>query len=100
MRKDKHFNGEPVFAQIIKLLPLDDIRLIAQKSSSDRYVKKFCTVQHLIAMLYGVTSSYNSLREVVSGIVSYGDNMKKKIWKISGAQNRLARRQLRMDWYW
>jgi hypothetical protein len=75
MGKDIHFSGEPVFAQLIKLLPFDDIKSIANELGSDRYIKKFCTVQHLITMLYGVTSGCTSLREVVSGIVSYGDKI-------------------------
>jgi hypothetical protein len=75
MSKDKYFSGEPVFAQIIKLLPMDDIRSIAKELGSDRYIKKFTTEDHLITMLYGVTSGCTSLREVVTGIVSYGDKI-------------------------
>lgn len=75
MSKDKYFIGNPVFAQIIKLLPFAKIRNIAKKHQSDRYTKKCDTLNHLITMLYGVISGCNSLREVCGGIVSYGNKI-------------------------
>jgi hypothetical protein len=75
MSKDKYFIGNPVFAQIIKLLPFAKIRSIAKKHQSDKYTKKCDTLNHLITMLYGVISGCNSLREVCEGIVSYGNKI-------------------------
>jgi len=75
MSKSNTFFGQPVFSQLINLLDKDKIDTLAKKSGSDHYCKKFNTFQHLITMVYGVTSGCNSLREMCSGIVSYGDKI-------------------------
>ena len=50
-----------------------DNRTIEHKT--DHYCKKFTTFQHLITIIYGVTSGCNSLRELCGGIVSYGNKI-------------------------
>jgi hypothetical protein len=75
MSKDNYYIGNPIFSQILKILPYEKIRKVAKKHNSDKYIKRCDTVQHLITMLYGVMSGCNSLREVCSGIVSYGDKI-------------------------
>lgn len=56
---------------------LDKGKIMRQSLShkSDYYCKRFTTFQHLITMIYGVTSGCNSLRELCGGIVSYGDKI-------------------------
>src|SRR5690625_372424 len=75
MNKNKTFFGQPIFSQMINLLDKDKIDKQAQELGTDHYCKKFDTFQHLITMVYGVTSGCNSLRELTSGIVSYGDKI-------------------------
>lgn len=75
MSKNTTFFGQPIFSQMINLLDKDKIDQFAQQHNSDHYCKKFSTFQHLITMVYGVTSGCNSLRELTSGIVSYGDRI-------------------------
>ncbi len=75
MSKSKFFFGQPIFSQLINLLNKEKIDKLAEEHQTDRYYKRFTTFQHLITVLYGVTSSCNSLRELCSGIVSYGDKI-------------------------
>ena len=75
MYKSKNFFGQPIFSQMVGLLDNVQIKTRAQERHSDHYCKRFTTFQHLITMLYGVTSGCNSLRELCSGIVSYGDKI-------------------------
>ncbi len=75
MGKNSIFFGQPIFSQLINLLSKQKIDKIAKDHQSDRYCKRFTCFQHLITMLYGVTSGCNSLRELCSGIVSYGDKI-------------------------
>ena len=75
MSKNTYFNGQPIFSQIINLLNKNEIDKIASKNNSNHYYKRFDTFQHLITMLYGTISGCNSLRELCSGIVSYGDKI-------------------------
>lgn len=75
MGKSNTFFGQPIFSQMINLLDKEQIDGLAQEWGTDHYCKKFSTFQHLITMVYGVTSGCNSLRELSSGIVSYGDKI-------------------------
>lgn len=75
MSKNKHFFGQPIFSQIISLIKRDRVESLSKDHKSDHYCKKFSTFQHLITMSYGVLSGSNSLREMCSGIVSYGDKI-------------------------
>ena len=75
MNKNTFFFGQPIFSQIIGLLPKDKIIQLAKENNADHYCKKFDTFQHLLTMSYGVISGCNSLREITTGIVSYGDKL-------------------------
>jgi hypothetical protein len=59
------FVGQPVLAQILKYLRKEDVDFIARRHRSDRYVKKLSTYNHLVALLFGVMSFCDSLRELV-----------------------------------
>ena len=75
MSKSTIFFGQPIFSQMISLLNKSKITTRALSHKSDHYCKRFSTFQHLITMVYGVTSGCNSLRELCGGIVSYGDKI-------------------------
>ena len=75
MSKSSIFFGQPIFSQMIGLLNNNKIAKRTKEHKSDRYCKRFTTFQHLITMLYGVTSGCNSLRELCGGIVSYGNKI-------------------------
>ena len=75
MSKGNIFFGQPIFSQMIGLLDRNKVNKRAEEKSSDKYCKRFNTFQHLITMIYGVTSGCNSLRELCGGIVSYGDKI-------------------------
>jgi hypothetical protein len=68
MVKDNKFSGIPVISQIIKLLDRPKINRTAREHQSDRYYKRFKTIDHLITMIYVVLSGCNSLREI-TGII-------------------------------
>ena len=57
---------------MVSLLNIDSIKKRVGERNSDHYCKRFSSFQHLITILYGVTSGCSSLRELCSGIVSYG----------------------------
>lgn len=75
MSKNSNFFGQPIFSQLINLLNPLQISKRSSEHRSDHYCKRFDTFQHTITMLYGVLSSCNSLRELCSGIVSYGEKI-------------------------
>jgi hypothetical protein len=68
MNKSTFFAGQPIFSQLISLLPREGIRRAVRTCNSDYYYKKFDTYHHLITMLYAAYQHCTSLREVVTGM--------------------------------
>jgi len=64
MDKNNKFSGKPIISQILNLLDRDKINRTAKENQSDKYYKKFKTIDHLITMIYTVLSSCTTLREI------------------------------------
>ncbi|MDR1102661.1 MAG: DUF4372 domain-containing protein [Tannerella sp.] len=69
MGKDstKNLVGQPIFKQIIKLIPKEKFEGLAIKCGSDRYYKRFFSWEQLITMLFGIFSRCDSMGEVCDG---------------------------------
>lgn len=70
MNKSTHFSGQPIFSQLINLIPRSKISQVSRSYHSDRYYKKFKTYEHLITMLYAIWSNCSSIREVTTGLLA------------------------------
>lgn len=70
MSKSNHFLGQPSYLQLIKFLDRSEINKIIRLGSYNRYTKHFDSYTHLITLLYAVLSRYDSIREVVVGLLS------------------------------
>lgn len=70
MGKSTNFNGQPIFNQLLTFIDKSEIRKIAKKHGSERYVKKFTTYNHLTVMLFAVFEGYHSIREVILGLLA------------------------------
>jgi hypothetical protein len=68
MSKTTFFTGQPVFSQLLSLIPRSVINRLASKHNSNRYSKKFDANAHLIAMLYAGFFQCTSLRELITGL--------------------------------
>ncbi len=68
MSKNTYFTGQPIFSQLLSLIPRSIIFQTAQQYQSDYYTKKFNTYSHLITMLFVVFKQCSSLREVEMGM--------------------------------
>ena len=75
MGKSNSFSGQPIFSQLINLLPKAKIQQVIQEFDSDRYCKKFFTWDHLIALLYSTYQQCTALREVQTGLVACGGRL-------------------------
>ncbi len=69
MGKDNIFLGQPVFGQIMSLIPRSLVAEIASQKLSDRYYKKFKTYDHVLSMLYAAMSGADNLRAVELGLM-------------------------------
>ena len=70
MAKDTFFTGQPVFTQLLQLIPRHIIKDVSRQHQSDRYYKRFKTYEHLVTMLYSSFHGCKSLREVVTGMMA------------------------------
>ena len=70
MNKSTFFSGQPIFTQLLKLIPKDAILRIVRDSKADHYCKRFNTYEHLVTILYSIFNNCNSLREVTTGMMA------------------------------
>ena len=68
MRKPKHFTGQPIFNQLLNLIPRSSVNKISRKYQADRYCKKFKSYDHVVTMLFSTLQQCSSLREVTTGM--------------------------------
>ncbi len=70
MGKDttKHLVGQPIFKQIMKILPREQFDLLVKQCDSDRYYKSFFSWDQLVVMLFGIFSRCDSMGEVCDGM--------------------------------
>lgn len=71
MSKSSLFTGQPIFSQILNLIPRALVDALARQFQSDYYYKKFDTYHHLVVMLFGVFNQCTSLREITTGILAW-----------------------------
>jgi hypothetical protein len=70
MGKDsiKNLVGQPVFKQIINLIPKDKFEELVIRCGSDKYYKAFFSWEQLVTMLFGIFSRCDSMGEVCDGM--------------------------------
>lgn len=68
MNKSTIFSGQPIFTQLLSLIPENIVSRLVRKHNSDRYCKTFDSKHHLITLLFGVINQCTSLREVITGL--------------------------------
>ena len=69
MSKSTYFNGQPIFSALLSLLSRDKIEQIATQGNYDRYTKKLDAYTHLVTLLFAVLKGYDSLREIIIGLL-------------------------------
>jgi hypothetical protein len=65
---EKKLVGQPIFKQIIDLIPKDKFALLVNKHQSDKYYKSFSSWKQLVTMLFGIFSRCDSMGEVCDGM--------------------------------
>jgi len=68
MGKSTIFSGQPIFTQLLSLIPDYLLQSLAHKYQADRYCKTFDSRHHLVTLLFGIINQCTSLREVVTGL--------------------------------
>ena len=68
MSKNTFFTGQPIFSQLLNLIPRRIVLQVAAEHNADYYTKKFDTYSHLVTMLFVAYGGCTSLREVEMGM--------------------------------
>ncbi|MDR1865632.1 MAG: DUF4372 domain-containing protein, partial [Bacteroidales bacterium] len=70
MGKDnpKNLVGQPIFKQMVKMLPKEKFDLLVQQQKSDKGYRAFMSWKQLISMLFGIFSRCDSSGEVCDGM--------------------------------
>ena len=66
---EKNLVGQPIFKQIINLLPKGKFDTLALQHQTDRYYKAFPAWTQLMTMLFGILSRCDSMGEVCDGMM-------------------------------
>jgi len=70
MRKITTFSGQPQYLQLLNLINRAKICTFSKKEGHDKYVKKLDGYTHFVALLFAVLMRYDSLRELVIGMMA------------------------------
>ena len=68
MPKSTFFTGQPIFTQLLSLIPRSMIYQLSRDYQCDRYCKKFRSFDHLTSMLFSTFHQCTSLRELITGL--------------------------------
>ncbi|MBC7848490.1 MAG: IS4 family transposase [Chitinophagaceae bacterium] len=68
MPKNTFFTGQPVFSQLLSLIPRSLVHSLSREYNCDRYCKKFTSYDHLVSMLFSAFHHCSSLRELITGL--------------------------------
>jgi hypothetical protein len=71
----KNLVGQPIFNQILKILPKEVISRIVLEAKSDRYYKSFSTWDEPVTLLFGIFTRCDSAREVCDGMAALGGKL-------------------------
>jgi hypothetical protein len=75
-RKHKFFTGQPIFSQLLSLIPSSMVAALCKKHRSNRYCKTFMAHDHLVTMLYQGFFQCLSLRELTTGLQANAERLR------------------------
>jgi len=70
MVKNNNFSGQPLLNQLLFFIDKGSVKRICKSNNGGAYVKKFSTYNHLVVMLFSALGGYNSIRELIIGLLS------------------------------
>ncbi|MDR2972980.1 MAG: IS4 family transposase [Bacteroidales bacterium] len=74
-KSNKNLVGQPIFKQIVKIIPRDVFNVLVNRCQSDKYYKTFFSWEQLVTMLFGIFSRCDSMREVCDCMRAMGGKL-------------------------
>lgn len=68
MPKNSFFTGQPIFSQLLSLIPRSTVSRLSREYDADRYCKRFTSFDHTVSMLFSTFHRCSSLRELITGL--------------------------------
>jgi len=68
MAQVTYFTGQPIFTQLLSLIPRTMVSKLTMKYDSDKYCKNYYTWDHVVSMLYCCFCQCTGTRELTTGI--------------------------------
>jgi len=65
---EKNLVGQPIYKQLLDLIPREKFDLLVSKHKSDRYYKTFSSWDELVTLLFGIFSRCDSMGELCDGM--------------------------------
>jgi hypothetical protein len=72
---EKNLVGQPIFNQVLKIIPRAVFDRIVLEQKSDRHCRAFSTWDELVTLLFGVFTRCDSAREVCDGMAALGGKL-------------------------
>lgn len=74
--KHSFFTGQPIFTQLLNLVPRTIVNQLSQQHKANRYCKTFKAYDHLVTMLYQGFFQCLSLRELTTGLQANAERLR------------------------
>lgn len=74
--KHTFFTGQPIFSQLLNLIPSSLVARLADKHKANHYCKTFKAYDHLVTMLYQGFFQCLSLRELTTGLLANAQRLR------------------------
>ena len=72
---NKNLVGQPIFKQIINIIPKDKFNKLVNELQTDKYYKTFYSYDQLVTMLFGIFSRCDSMGEVCDSMRALGGKL-------------------------
>ena len=76
MPKSTFFTGQPIFSQLLQLIPSGLTTRLIKEHKTDHYVKTFKSRDHIISMLYQGFFQCLSIRELITGLQANSERLR------------------------
>lgn len=89
----------PFITQVLKLIPSDEMRALADKHQTDVDCKGFTSLTHLLTMVYAQLAGCDSLRDLVGGMATSSERVHELFLNILPTKSTISYNNKNRDWH-
>jgi hypothetical protein len=84
---EKNLTGQPIFNQLLKMIPKEVFDRVVMEQKSDYRCRTFSTWDELVTLLFGIFERCDSAREVCDGMAALGGKLNYLGWDVAPAKS-------------